>query len=131
MFVEIFPKLVNLLASLVLGAAFLLIARGDLRGQVRLFAAQSFLVSILAALIATFARSAELFAVALGLVLIKVFIIPAILNRAVSRIGLQRAVAPYLGTPAALFVSGVLVAIAFYVMAPITASNPLPTAGAR
>ncbi len=130
MFVEIFPKLVNLLASLALGTAFLLIARRDLRGQVRLFAAQSFFVSILAAVIAVFARSAELFAVALGLALLKVFIIPAILNRAVSRIGLQRAVAPYLGTPAALFVCGVLVALAFYVMAPITASNPLPTADA-
>jgi hydrogenase-4 component E len=130
MSVEIFPKLVNLLTSLALGAAFLLIARGDLRGQVRLFAAQSFFVSLLAAVIAVFARSAELFAVALGLALLKMFIIPAILNRAVSRIGLQRAVAPYLGTPAALLVCGVLVSIAFYVMAPITRSNPLPTADA-
>jgi hydrogenase-4 component E len=130
MSVEIFPKLVNLLASLALGTAFLLIARRDLRGQVRLFAAQSFFVSILAAVIAVFARSAELFAVAAGLVLIKVLIIPAILHRAVSRIGLQRAVAPYLGTPAALFVCGLLVSIAFYLMAPITASSPLPTADA-
>jgi hydrogenase-4 component E len=130
MFAEIFPKLVNLLASLALGTSFVLIARGDLRGQVRLFAAQSVFVSLVAAVVAVFARSAELFAVALGLVLIKVFIIPAILNRAVLRIGLQRAVAPYLGTPAALLVSGLLVAIAFYVMAPIAASNPLPTADA-
>jgi hydrogenase-4 component E len=130
MFVEIFPKLVNLLASLALGTSFVLIARRDLRGQVRLFAVQSVVVSIVAAVIAIFARSAELFAVALGLVLIKVFIIPAILNRAVLRIGLQRAVAPYLGTPAALLVSGLLVAIAFYVMAPIAASNALPTADA-
>jgi hydrogenase-4 component E len=130
MFVEIFPKLVNMLASLALGTAFLLIARRELRGQVRLFAAQSLLVSLLAAVISVFASSAELFVVALGLALLKVFIIPAILNRAVSRIGLQRTVAPYLGTPGALFVCGVLVAISFYVMAPITASNSLPTADA-
>jgi hydrogenase-4 component E len=130
MFVEVFPKLVNLLVSLALGTAFLLIARKDLRGQVRLFAAQSFVVSILAAVIAVFADSAELFAVALGLVFVKGFIIPAILNRAVSRIGVQRTVAPYLGTPAAVSVCGLLVAISFYVMAPITASNPLPTAAA-
>ncbi|HEY7547785.1 MAG TPA: hydrogenase, partial [Blastocatellia bacterium] len=64
------------------------------------------------------------------LVIIKVVIVPAILNRAVTRIGLQRAVAPYLGAPAALVISGLLVVIAFYVMAPITAANPLPTAGA-
>lgn len=130
MFVEVFPKLVNLLAALALGSAFLLIARGNLRGQVRLFAAQSFFVAILAAVIAVYARSAELFAVALGLVLVKVIIIPAILNRAVTRIGLQRSVAPYLGTPSAFLVCGLLVSIAFYVMDPITASNPLPTAAA-
>ena len=130
MFIEIFPKLVNLLSSLVLGMAFLLIARGNLRGQVKLFAAQSFFLSLLAALVAVFTLSAELFAVALGLVIIKVVIVPAILNRAVTRIGLQRAVAPYLGAPAALVISGLLVVIAFYVMAPITAANPLPTAGA-
>lgn len=130
MFIEIFPKLVNLLSSLVLGMAFLLIARGNLRGQVKLFAAQSFFLSLLAALIAAFTLSAELFLVALGLVIIKVLVVPAILNRAVSRIGLQRAVAPYLGAPAALVISGLLVVIAFYVMAPITEANPLPTAGA-
>jgi hydrogenase-4 component E len=130
MFVELFPKLVNLLVSLAVGTTFLLIARGDLRGQVRLFAAQSFVVSILAAVIGVFAHSAELFAVALGLVFVKAFIIPAILNRAVFRIGVQRTVAPYLGTPGALLACGLLVAIAFYVMAPITASNPLPTAAA-
>lgn len=130
MFIEVFPKLVNLLAALALGTAFLLIARGNLRGQVRLFAAQSFFVAILAAVIAVYARSGELFAVALGLVLVKVFIIPAILNRAVTRIGLQRSVAPYLGTPSAFLVCGLLVSIAFYVMDPITASNPLPTAAA-
>ena len=130
MFNEIFPKLVNLLASIVLGTAFLLIGRGELRGQVRLFAAQSFFLSILAALVAVFAGSAELAAVALGLIVVKVLVIPAILNRAVTKIGLQRAVAPYLGTPAALIVSGVLVALAFYVMAPIAASSSLPTADA-
>lgn len=130
MFIEIFPKLVNLLASLVLGMAFLLIARGNLRGQVKLFAAQSFFLSLLAALIAVFTLSAELFVVALGLVIIKVLVVPAILNRAVSRIGLQRAVTPYLGAPAALVISGLLVVIAFYVMAPVTEANPLPTAGA-
>jgi hydrogenase-4 component E len=128
--VDVFPKLVNLLVSLAVGTAFFLIAHGNLGGQVRLFAIQSLFVSVLAAVIAVFAHSVELFAVAVGLALLKVLIIPAILNRAVARIGVQRAVAPYVGTGAALFVCGLLVAIAFYVMAPISSSNPLPTADA-
>lgn len=127
---DLFPKVVNMLASLALGTAFLLVARGDLSGQVRLFAIQSLCIAIAAAVIAGFAHSTELFVVAAGLVLVKVIVIPTVLNRAVVRIGLQRAVAPYLGTSAAIFVCGVLVAIAFYVMAPVSSSNPLPTADA-
>lgn len=127
---DLFPKLVNMLASLALGTTFLLVARGDLGGQVRLFAAQSLCIAVVAAIIAGFAHSTEIFVVAAGLVLVKVIVIPAVLNRAVVRIGLQRAVAPHLGTSAAIFVCGVLVAIAFYVMAPISSSNRLPTAEA-
>jgi hydrogenase-4 component E len=127
---ELFPKLVNLLSFAALGAAFLLIVRGDLAGQVRLFAAQSFLLTLLAAAIAKFAGSFELSIVAAALALIKVIIIPRVLNRAVVRIGIQRAVAPYLGAPATLIVSGLLVVVAYYVSGPVVASNPLPTAGA-
>lgn len=128
--VELFPKLTNLLSFLVVGTAILLIARGDLAGQVRLFAVQSLALSALAMIVATYAGSIELLVVGLALAVIKVLIIPRVMRRAVIKIGLQRAVAPYLGTAPALVVCGALVIIAFYVMAPITASNPHPTAGA-
>lgn len=130
MFTALFPKLVTLLSFAMLGAAFLLIVRRDLAGQVRIFAVQSVALAILAAVVAAFTRSIELTSVALALALLKVFIIPRVLNRAVTKIGLQRAAAPYLGTPATLVVCGSLVVFAFYVMAPVAASNPLPTAEA-
>ena len=130
MFIELFPRLVTLLSFAVLGTAFLLIMCRDLAGQVRLFAVQSLTLAILAAIVAAFAGSIELIGVALALALLKVFVIPRVLNRAVTKIGLQRAAAPYLGTPATLVVCGSLVVIAFYVMAPVAASNPLPTADA-
>lgn len=128
--VEVLPKLVNLLSFLVVGTAILLIVRGNLAGQVRLFALQSLVLSALAIIVATYAGSIELLVVGLVLAVIKVLVIPRVMRRAVTKIGLQRAVAPYLGTTPALVVCGLLVVIAFYVMAPITASNPLPTAGA-
>jgi hydrogenase-4 component E len=130
MFIQIFPKLVNLLSFLVVGTAFLVIVRGDLAGQVRLFALQSLALAALAIIVAVFAGSVELSIVTLGLVLFKVLIIPRVLNRAVTNIGLQPTVAPYLGTTATLAVCGLLIIIAFYVMAPVAASNPLPTADA-
>ncbi|MBI2884115.1 MAG: hypothetical protein HYY11_09485 [Candidatus Methylomirabilis oxyfera] len=130
MVTELFPKLVTLLSFATLGAAFLLIVRRDLAGQVRLFAVQSLALAILAGVVAAFTRSVELASVALALALLKVVVIPRVLNRAVAKIGLQRAALPYLGTPATLVVCGGLVVIAFYVMAPVAASNPLPTAEA-
>ena len=130
MFTALFPRLVTLLSFAMLGTAFLLIVRRDLAGQVRIFAAQSVVLAILSAVVAAFTRSMELAGVALVLALLKVFIIPRVLNRAVVKIGLQRAALPYLSTPATLVVCGGLVVIAFYVMAPVTASNLLPTAEA-
>ncbi|CBE69903.1 MAG: hydrogenase [Candidatus Methylomirabilis oxygeniifera] len=130
MVTELFPRLVTLLSFATLGAAFLLIVRRDLAGQVRIFAGQSLILAITAGVVAAFTRSVALASVALALALLKVVVIPRVLNRAVAKIGLQRAALPYLGTPATLVVCGGLVVIAFYVMAPVAASNPLPTAEA-
>jgi hydrogenase-4 component E len=130
MFIQLFPKLVNLLSFLVVGTAFLVIISSNLAGQVRSFALQSLALAALATIVAVFAGSTELLMVALGLVLFKVLIIPRVLNRAVTKIGLQPSVKPYIGTTAVLAVCGLLVVVAFRVMAPIAASNPLPTADA-
>lgn len=130
MFTVLFPKLVAFLSFTALGTAFLLIIRRDLVGQVRLFAVQSLALAILATVVAAFTNSVELTGVALALLLLKVFFIPRILTRAVKKIGLQPAALPYLSTPATLAVCAGLMVIAFYVMAPVAASNPLPTADA-
>lgn len=130
MFVQIFPKLLTLLSFVVLSAAFLLIVRGNLAAQVRIFAWQSWILAILAAVVGTFSASAELLGVALALAIIKGIVIPRVLNRAVRKIGLQWVVAPYLSTPASLIVCGTLVLIAFYVMRPVAVLSPLPTSDA-
>jgi hydrogenase-4 component E len=130
MFDVILIQLANLLSFLALGAAILLILRGSLGAQVDMFTLQSFALALLTAIVAWYAASVDLFGVAVVLVIIKVVIIPRVLNRAVTNIGLQRAAAPYLGTAPALVVCGALIVVAFYVMTPIVASNPLPTANA-
>jgi hydrogenase-4 component E len=128
MFVRIFPNLVNLLSFIVLGLTFVLLLRKELAAQVRMFAAQSYVLGVLGIVIAAFAGRLELFGVALAVVIVKGWFIPRVLNRAVSKIGLQRAAAPYLSTPAMLTVCGALVVVAFFIMQPVSASNPLPTA---
>jgi hydrogenase-4 component E len=108
--------------------SFLLIIRNSLAAQVRMFAVQSAVLSALAAVVAYFSGSIGLFGVAVVFAVMKVFVIPNVLTRAVARIGMQRRVAPYLGTSVTLAICGGLVVLAFYVMAPVTASNRLPTA---
>jgi hydrogenase-4 component E len=127
---ELLSKAVNLLSFIALGLTILLIIRTSLEGQVRVFALQSFVLAFLSALIAFYSDSLELLGVAVALVAVKGLMIPRVLDRAVSKIGLARVAAPYLGTAPALIICGVLTIIAFYVMTPIAASNPLPTADA-
>jgi hydrogenase-4 component E len=127
---EVLSKAVNLLAFAALGLTILLIIRTSLEGQVRMFALQSFVLALLAALISIYAGSLELFGVSIALLVVKGIMIPRVLNRAVAKIGLARVAAPYLGTTPALIICGILTILAFYVMTPIAASNPLPTADA-
>lgn len=127
---EILSKLVNLLSFVALGLTILLIVRARLEGQVRVFALQSFVLAFLSVLIAIYTDSFQLFGVGVALVIVKVVVIPRVLNRAVAKIGISRVAAPYLGTAPALIVCVLLAIIAFYVMTPIASSNPLPTADA-
>jgi len=127
---EVLSKAVNLLSFVALGLTILLIVRTRLEGQVRVFALQSLVLALLAELIALYSGSLELLAVGVALVVVKGVMIPRVLNRAVAIIGLERVAAPYLATAPALIICGILTIIAFYVMTPIAASNPLPTADA-
>jgi hydrogenase-4 component E len=108
--------------------SFLLIVRNSLAAQVRMFAVQSGILAALAGVVAYFGGRGELFGVAVVFAIIKVVVIPSVLNRTVARIGMQKAVGPYLGTSTTLAVCGVLVVIAFSVTAPLTRANTLPTA---
>jgi len=127
---EILSKLVNLLSFVAFGLTILLIVRARLEGQVRVFALQSVVLAFLSVLIAIYTDSFQLFGVGVALVIVKVVVIPRVLNRAVAKIGISRVAAPYLGTAPALIVCVLLAIIAFYVMTPLAASNPLPTADA-
>jgi len=127
---EVLSKAVNLLSFVALGLTILVIVRPRLEGQVSAFGLQSFVLALLSALIAIHSGSLELFGVGIVLVVVKVILIPRVLNRAVAKIGLARVAAPYLSTSAALLICALLTIIAFYVMTPIASSNPLPTADA-
>src|SRR2546422_2362059 len=93
-----FAKLANLLSFVFLLTSFLLIIRNSLTGQVRMFAIQSGVLAMLAAVVSIFGGRVELLGVALVFAIIKVIVIPSVLARAVNKIGIQAVVRPYLGT---------------------------------
>lgn len=127
---EVFARLANLLSVLVLGTTILLAVRRGLGGQVRLFVLQSLALAALAAVVGLLSGSAELLGVAVVLLGLKCLVIPRVLHRVVANLGPERSAAPYAGTPLALGICGLLLVLAFYVMAPVAESNPLPTANA-
>ena len=123
-------KIVNLLSFVALGLTILLIVQARLERQVRVFGLQSLVLALLSMLIALHTGSLELFGVGVVLLVVKAVLIPRVLNRAVAKIGLVRVAAPYLGTAPTLMICALLTIVAFYVMTPIAASNPLPTGDA-
>jgi hydrogenase-4 component E len=127
---EILARLANLLSVLVLGTTILLAIRRSIVGQVRLFVLQSLSLVTLAAVVALFARNAELLAVSAALLALKCVVIPRVLRRAVAHLGSERSALPYTGTPLALGICGLLLVLAFYLMAPVVDANPLPTGNA-
>jgi hydrogenase-4 component E len=121
--------LANLLAFLGLVTALLALWRQSRPGRLRLFTAQSALLTGLAVTIAVFSGHARLFAVAAAFAVIKVGLIP----RALGRIALGsalRPVAPGQSRGLALLVAGALVVVSYVIMLPVTAVTSLPTAGA-
>jgi hydrogenase-4 component E len=123
-------RLVNLIAFVALAMVFILIWRKTITAQVQAFQWQSFALAGLTALIAAVGGAIELFGVALAVAAIKGGIVPWVLNRAIRSIGLRRESAPYLSTPIALIVAGLLVTVAYAVMLPLTPVAPPLTAAA-
>lgn len=122
-----FTRAANLLAFLFLIAAFLYVVRAGVAAQLRLFTAQSAVLSILAAVVAVFGGSVELVGVALVFAIIRVVVIPMALRRLLPPLDLQPELAVRTGRTASIVAAAVLVFLGFYIATPLASSAPLPT----
>lgn len=93
-----------LCAAGMLVSAYLMVGQKALFTTVRLYAAQSLLLGIVAATIAVSEHRYELFVTATLTVALKAGLIPWFLMRTVDRIGIHREVDPFLNVPASLLV---------------------------
>jgi hydrogenase-4 component E len=118
----------NLLSFLGLTVTLLIVWRQSWPGRLRLFAAQSLLLALLAGVLGALAGKPGLFAVGAMVVVLKAWLIP----RALARIGAGtpvRPVGPGRSAAVPLLVAGALVVVAYTVMRPVNAATTLPTEG--
>ena len=118
----------NLLAFLGLVITLLIVWRQSWPARLRLFAAQSLLLAVLAATIGILAQRRGLVLVAVVVVVVKALVIPRVLARIGSGAPV-RPIAPGRSSGITLLVAGALVVAAYVIMLPVTSAVELPTEG--
>lgn len=93
-----------LAAAGMLVTAYLMVGQKALFTAIRLFAAQSLLLAVVAATIAISQARHELFVMAGLTLVLKAVLIPWFLMRVIDRVGIHREIEPFLNVPASLLI---------------------------
>ena len=113
------PQFGNRMITLM--AAFVLVLQIAMGGQrwlitnIRVFAAQSFLLAGIANTIAYFNHAPHLYAAALLTLALKTVLVPIVLERLVRKIGIAHEVAPLINVPLSLVIAGGLTTVGYLV----------------
>lgn len=123
----VYAQILNLVCGGLLLSAVLMLWRRELAAIVRLLAVQGVLLAALAALLGAREGSSELYAVAVGVLVLKAFVLPAVLRRALRDTGEARETEPLVNTAASLLAAALLTLLAYAVSRPLVALAPSPT----
>lgn len=122
---EAAPRLITLLASLMLVLQLLLVVQRMLITNIRLFALQSLLLAALAAVVAFAYHAWHVLALAILTVVGKVVVLPWLLTRLVRRIRIEQEIHPFVNMPASMLICGALTLLAYVVARPFTSLSRL------
>lgn len=112
---EFGDKMVTLMAALVLVLQIAMVAQRWLVTNIRLFGAQSFLLALMAGMIAAFNHSPHIYIAAILTLLVKAILVPILLERLVERIEIRREIEPIINVPVSVVISGGLTLVAYIV----------------
>jgi len=126
---DLFSRLVTLASSLVLLSGIAVLWRHSLEAYIRAFARQSFLFVVTIVLVAAQTGDARLYLVAALVFLMKVVLIPNVLQRVQRHVGADLEIHPYVNTPASLVITGALTLLSYAVASPVTTLGSVPTRG--
>ena len=125
----VFEGTANTVAVVVLLIEFAMLRAALLRSQVRLYAAQSLVVSVLAAVVASGRDIPELYILAVVSFVLKVVVVPLVMLRLLRRTGAEIAGSGALGVASEVVVALVVAAFGFFAVGALgIKSNVLPTA---
>jgi hydrogenase-4 component E len=117
---ELASQWITLLAAAMLVLQLLMVVQRMLLTSIRLFALQSLMLALIAAIIAYFHNAAHVYWVA-GLTLVgKVFFLPWLLNRLVRRIQIHQEIEPLLNSTASMLLCGAFTLLGYIVARPFT-----------
>lgn len=122
---ETASRLITLLASLMLVFQLLLVVQRMLITNIRLFALQSLLLAVIAAVVAYAYGAWHVLVVAVLTLAGKVIFLPWLLTRLVRRIKIEQEVRPFVNMPASMLICGVLTVLAVVVARPFTSLERL------
>jgi len=124
---ELGSHLVDLCSAFLLLTCFAIVAQRRLSACVDLFALQSFLLALTAALVAVLTGLRHIYLAAAMTVVVKVIVIPRVLKRVIERLNVTRELVMNINVPASLLISGALVMVAFFITQPIISFGHLLT----
>jgi len=121
-----YVQLLDLVCGGVLLTTVLALWRRELAAIVSLLVAQGVLIAALAALLGARESSGELYLAALGVLVLKAFVLPAVLRRVLAESGEARETEPLVNVTASLLAAALLTLLAYWLSRPLVALAPSP-----
>jgi len=121
-----YVQLLDLVCGGVLLTTVLALWRRELAAIIRLLVAQGVLIAALAALLGVRESSGELYLAALGVLVLKAFVLPAVLRRVLAESGEARETEPLVNVTASLLAAALLTLLAYWLSRPLVALAPSP-----
>src|SRR5664279_1295573 len=121
-------KIVTLMAAMVLVLQIAMVAQRWIVTNIRLFAAQSFLLAAIAGTIAYYNHAPHIYMVAVATLLAKGILVPLVLERLVARIEIRQEIEPILNMPLSIVISGCLTLVGYVLAEPFYRPDEAPGA---
>jgi hydrogenase-4 component E len=110
-------RIVTLMAALVLVLQIAMVAQRWMVANIRIFAAQSLFLAMIAATIAWFNHAPHIYIAAALTLVVKVILVPILFERLVERMEIHEEIEPFVNTPLSVVIAGGLTLVGYVVAA--------------